>query len=519
MHAGLLDVLHDPADDEVAARVADGVDVDLGGVLEEAVDEHRPLGGSSRIATEVDVDAIRDATGEVLIGGVMEHVEEAGVHSGDSACAIPPPSLSAETIEGSHPHAPIADALDVNGLLNVQYAVKDEQVFVIEANPRARDGAVREQGHRCAAREGRVPGRCSGATLDELPRRRPAASTGRRRPRRGEGGGPAVQPVPRGRHGPRSRDALDGRGHGHRPHVRPGLRRRASTAGHTTARSGHRVPVARRPRQGRSALVGRAPVRRAAASRSRPPRVPPSSSKGEGSRSRPSSRRSASSRANAVDLILGQGRPRREHAPGPRSARRRHAHPPRPRSPTVSLPHHRSPAALRRGRASAEWAHQPSPRSDRCRSTTATARGRLDRELLRSEAAAQGPPVDLSRWALCELATTRSSPASGTFGHGGRAGRYVETRRARRGHGEVGRRRPAGRATPPPRVDRAPRAGMLNSVGLQGRGVEHWVEHELPPLLEHLAHASSHHLGAAVDEYAARSQLNAVAPGGWPRSR
>ena len=57
-------------------------------------------------AIEVDVDAIRDATGEVVIGGIMEHVEEAGVHSGDSACVLPPPHLSAETIGGDRgPHA------------------------------------------------------------------------------------------------------------------------------------------------------------------------------------------------------------------------------------------------------------------------------------------------------------------------------------------------------------------------------------------------------------------------------
>ncbi|CAA9237301.1 MAG: Carbamoyl-phosphate synthase large chain [uncultured Acidimicrobiales bacterium] len=89
-------------------------------------------------AIEVDVDAIRDATGEVLIGGVMEHVEEAGVHSGDSACVIPPPTLGhavVEVIEG-YTRA-IAAALEVRGLLNVQYAVKQGQVFVIEANPRA----------------------------------------------------------------------------------------------------------------------------------------------------------------------------------------------------------------------------------------------------------------------------------------------------------------------------------------------------------------------------------------------
>ncbi|MGH9225339.1 MAG: carbamoyl-phosphate synthase large subunit [Acidimicrobiales bacterium] len=89
-------------------------------------------------AVEVDVDAIRDATGEVVIGGVMEHVEEAGVHSGDSACVIPPPTLAHSVVEVIERYTrAIADALDVRGLINVQYAVKQGQVFVIEANPRA----------------------------------------------------------------------------------------------------------------------------------------------------------------------------------------------------------------------------------------------------------------------------------------------------------------------------------------------------------------------------------------------
>ncbi|HEY7439717.1 MAG TPA: carbamoyl-phosphate synthase large subunit [Acidimicrobiia bacterium] len=89
-------------------------------------------------ATEVDVDALRDATGEVLIGGVMEHIEQAGVHSGDSACAIPPPTLDARAVATIEDYAArLADALDVRGLLNVQFAVKDDVVYVIEANPRA----------------------------------------------------------------------------------------------------------------------------------------------------------------------------------------------------------------------------------------------------------------------------------------------------------------------------------------------------------------------------------------------
>ena len=89
-------------------------------------------------ATEVDVDAIRDLTGEVLIGGVMEHVEQAGVHSGDSACTIPPVTLSSATIlEIENTVKKISEALKVVGLINVQFAIADKTVYVIEANPRA----------------------------------------------------------------------------------------------------------------------------------------------------------------------------------------------------------------------------------------------------------------------------------------------------------------------------------------------------------------------------------------------
>jgi len=89
-------------------------------------------------AIEVDVDAIRDRDGEVLIAGIMEHVEEAGVHSGDSACVIPPPTLPGAVIKVIEDYTrAIAAELDVRGLVNVQYAVKAGQVFVIEANPRA----------------------------------------------------------------------------------------------------------------------------------------------------------------------------------------------------------------------------------------------------------------------------------------------------------------------------------------------------------------------------------------------
>jgi len=89
-------------------------------------------------AVEVDVDAIRDRVGEVLIGGIMEHIEEAGVHSGDSACALPPPTLPPVVIEEIEKHTrALAAALDVCGLINIQFAVKDSEVFILEANPRA----------------------------------------------------------------------------------------------------------------------------------------------------------------------------------------------------------------------------------------------------------------------------------------------------------------------------------------------------------------------------------------------
>jgi len=88
-------------------------------------------------ATEVDVDAVCDGE-RVVIGGIMEHIEEAGVHSGDSACSLPPYSLSATSIENIvEATRKLALEIGVRGLMNVQYAVKDERLFVIEVNPRA----------------------------------------------------------------------------------------------------------------------------------------------------------------------------------------------------------------------------------------------------------------------------------------------------------------------------------------------------------------------------------------------
>jgi carbamoyl-phosphate synthase large subunit len=89
-------------------------------------------------ATEIDVDAIADAEGQVFVAGIMEHIEEAGVHSGDSACSLPPHSLSPDTIaELERQTVALARALNVRGLMNVQFAVQDGDIYVLEVNPRA----------------------------------------------------------------------------------------------------------------------------------------------------------------------------------------------------------------------------------------------------------------------------------------------------------------------------------------------------------------------------------------------
>ncbi|HEY2753843.1 carbamoyl-phosphate synthase large subunit [Phenylobacterium sp.] len=94
-------------------------------------------------ATEVDVDALCDADGAVFVAGVMEHIEEAGVHSGDSACSLPPYSLKPETVaELKRQTEAMARALEVRGLMNVQFAIEEPhseepRIFVLEVNPRA----------------------------------------------------------------------------------------------------------------------------------------------------------------------------------------------------------------------------------------------------------------------------------------------------------------------------------------------------------------------------------------------
>ncbi len=113
--------------------------------LERYITEAVVVSGSSPVlidsylsnATEVDVDAICDGK-DVFIAGVMEHIEEAGIHSGDSACSLPPYSLKAPVIaEMERQTKVMALALNVVGLMNVQFAIKDDDVYVLEVNPRA----------------------------------------------------------------------------------------------------------------------------------------------------------------------------------------------------------------------------------------------------------------------------------------------------------------------------------------------------------------------------------------------
>ena len=89
-------------------------------------------------AVEIDVDALCDTDGDVLIAGIMEHIEEAGVHSGDSSCVLPPVSIPDSEIRTIEEYTvKLAKALNVIGLMNVQYAIKDGIVYVLEVNPRA----------------------------------------------------------------------------------------------------------------------------------------------------------------------------------------------------------------------------------------------------------------------------------------------------------------------------------------------------------------------------------------------
>jgi carbamoyl-phosphate synthase large subunit len=122
-----MEVVHDQ--DELKRYMRDAVNVTRASplLLDRFLDQ----------AVEVDVDAICDGS-DVLIGGLMEHIEQAGVHSGDSACSLPPYTLSAEIQQRLCDQvAKMARALNVVGLMNTQFAIKGDEVYVLEVNPRA----------------------------------------------------------------------------------------------------------------------------------------------------------------------------------------------------------------------------------------------------------------------------------------------------------------------------------------------------------------------------------------------
>ncbi|MBA2078502.1 MAG: carbamoyl phosphate synthase large subunit [Rhodanobacter sp. 68-29] len=123
-----MEVVYDDADLSRYIREAVQVSNDSPVLLDRFLDH----------AVEVDVDIIADAQGNVLIGGIMEHIEEAGVHSGDSSCSLPPYSLSAEVQdEMRRQAAAMAKELKVIGLMNTQFAIQGDTVFILEVNPRA----------------------------------------------------------------------------------------------------------------------------------------------------------------------------------------------------------------------------------------------------------------------------------------------------------------------------------------------------------------------------------------------
>jgi carbamoyl-phosphate synthase large subunit len=155
-------------------------------------------------AVEVDVDALYDGT-DLYLAGVMEHIEEAGIHSGDSACALPPITLGrADLAKIRSSTLGIAAGVGVRGLLNVQYAVKDDVLYVLEANPGPAAPCPSSARRRGAGGQG---GRADHARDDDRRPARRGDAAGRRRRRRpavrradlGQGGGAALRPLPHGR--------------------------------------------------------------------------------------------------------------------------------------------------------------------------------------------------------------------------------------------------------------------------------------------------------------------------------
>ncbi len=220
-------------------------------------------------AIEIDVDALCDGD-EVYIGGIMEHIEEAGIHSGDSACALPPVTLGRSDIENVRRATElIARGIGVIGLLNVQYALKDDVLYVLEANPRAsrtvpfvskataiplakacarimlgaKISQLRDEGMLAATGDGASVSPDAPIAVKEavLPFHRFRKADGSQR------GFPA-----------RARDEVDGRGDGHRPRFRQRVRQEPDRGLRIAAGRGNSVRVGGQPGQAIAGVPGEA---------------------------------------------------------------------------------------------------------------------------------------------------------------------------------------------------------------------------------------------------------------------
>ena len=195
-------------------------------------------------AIEVDVDALADGS-DVHVAGIMQHVEEAGVHSGDSACVLPPMSLGEEMLEEIRETTTrIALELGVIGLINIQYGVGGRRALRDRGQPaRLADGAIRLEGDRDAAGEDR------GTPDAGREARRPGAARASDRLRQRQGGGAAVRPLRRRRLGPRAGDEEHRRGDGHRHRLPDRLRQGAGGGRGLAADGGGRLHHRHRHRQ------------------------------------------------------------------------------------------------------------------------------------------------------------------------------------------------------------------------------------------------------------------------------
>ena len=198
-----------------------------------------------RDAIEVDVDALADKDGNAHVAGIMEHIEEAGIHSGDSACSLPPHSLPPETIaEIERQTIALARGLNVVGLMNVQYAVKGSDIYILEVNPRASRTVpfvAKATGVPIAKAAARI---MAGETLAQVLESYPVLGDGNHVAVK-----EAVFPFTRfrgDRHPAGPGNEIDRRGHGDRCRFRPRLRQISAWRRADNSHRGNGLPIGQR---------------------------------------------------------------------------------------------------------------------------------------------------------------------------------------------------------------------------------------------------------------------------------